>query len=118
MPTITTHADILQEALTRAAKMPNTGGWFERHLNAWHTPKKTEAPIVAFIKAIAQYADAHRERFETGIGDDGFLGPLWLEMIRSTRGLLNGDCGRLDCGTLDHMLCEMARAEGTDDSDL
>lgn len=106
---------ILDAANVRAHQFDNGTGWTQRHMAAWTAPKGTEAPIVSLIRSLADYADAHQSRFESSIGDDGFLGPEWLQILKSTRALLNGDCGRLDCGTLDHMLCEMAIAAGLRD---
>lgn len=84
------------------------------HCAAWNSPKGFEVPIVGLIKSAIAYADTHRERYESGIGDDGVLGEEWESIVRACLGLLNGDCGRLDCGTLDGMLREMLRVEGFD----
>ena len=40
------------------------------------------------------------------IGEDGVLGEYWAEWGKALRGLLNGDCGRLDCGSLDTVLVD------------
>jgi hypothetical protein len=71
-----------------------------------------ERPIVGFITALADYGDAHKERFESDIGDDYVLGKDWMDILKATRGLLNGELGRLDGGTLDGMLCGLATLAG------
>ena len=66
------------------------------------------------VGASAQYADYHQRRYESRIGDDGVLGDPWADILKSARVLLNGECGRLDCGTVDGLICEMLEAEGFD----
>ena len=90
----------------------NMGGWKERHLQAINFPKGCEIPVVNAIAAWLDYANEHERRYESPIGDDGVLGQCWLEMGRAIRGLLNGETGRLDCGTLDAILLDSMIAEG------
>lgn len=47
------------------------------------------------------YAGVHQHQYESPIGDDGVLGPMWQAIGQALLGLLNGDLGRLDAGTLD-----------------
>jgi hypothetical protein len=58
------------------------------------------------------YADAHAERFESSIGDDYVLGPIWERMGRTIGELLNGETGRLDCGTIDGMIRDVLERNG------
>lgn len=114
-----THAELIQASLVKAIKMdtnaPRQGtGWARRHCFSWEAPNHIEAPIVNMIKSAAEYADKHQERFESKIGDDGVLGDHWEAIIKATRGLLNGECGRIDCGTADGLLCAMLTEEGFD----
>jgi hypothetical protein len=90
----------------------NMGNWQTRHLLAVQGPRGPEQPIVHLISAWLAYADSHRERFESGIGEDGVLGENWSKIGAELRGLLNGECGRLDCGTLDGTICSALEAEG------
>ncbi len=46
--------------------------------------------------------------------DDGVLGDEWAKIGGALRGLLNGETGRFDCGTLDRLFCETLRSEGLD----
>lgn len=74
-----------------------------------------ESAIVELLRALAEYADAHRDRYETEIGEDGVLGDHFEEIARGLLGLLNGETGRLDCGTIDgaiRKLCKAAKVEG------
>jgi len=89
-----------------------TDSWAARHLAAWDHPQGIEKGIVQLTWAAAMYADAHRAKFDSGVGDDSFLGPEWESIVRSIRTLLNGELGRLDGGTLDGILSEMLTAEG------
>jgi len=108
-----TFAEIISDCNVRFQQM--MGPRMHEHGRAWVAPRGFEVPIVRMVESIAKYADLHAERYEASIGDDGFTGRYWKDLIQATRGLLNADCGRLDCGTVDHMLCEMQRAAGLGD---
>jgi hypothetical protein len=94
-------------------KTPNTGGWQDRHHAAWFNPRKgSEVRIVRLIEALALYAANHEHAEDGGIGSDGYCGEYWLDMMRAARKLLSADLGRLDGGTLDGLLFDMAEAAG------
>jgi hypothetical protein len=98
---------------------PANGHWARQHDKAWAVPMHDqEGAIVHLVTALADYADYHQERFESTVGDDGFLGPAWLGILKGTRTLLNGETGRLDCGTVDSMLVRMAQAAGYEEEEL
>lgn len=74
-----------------------------------------ESAVMELLRALAEYADAHRDRYESEVGEDGVLGDHFEEIARGLLGLLNGETGRLDCGTLDgaiRKLCKAAKVEG------
>lgn len=93
-------------------KMPDTGGWQARHWTALLHPQGAEIPLVNLIGAWALYADEHKRRYEAGIRQDYVLGPEWANIGKALRGLLNGEAGRLDCGTLDGFINDALIAEG------
>lgn len=81
---------------------PNTGDWQGRHMRAVRaTPQHS---IVIALDAWCEYASAHKRRYESTIGEDYVLGPAWARWGAAVRELLNGECGNLDCGTLDHII--------------
>ena len=86
--------------------------WKLRHANAWLNPKDAETPIVTMIKGWLAYADHHQAAYESTIGDDYVLGDEWATIGFALRGLLNGDLGRLDGGSLDSLLCNNLTTEG------
>jgi hypothetical protein len=96
------------------ARMPkgNMGGWQERHTLAVRAPRGAEGPIVNLLDAWTRYANQHAARYDSGIGSDGVLGPEWATIGRAIRGLLNGESGRLDCGTLDGFILDTLKSEG------
>lgn len=97
----------------------NMGGWQERHMAAVLRPvNHGEGTVGGLIRAWLDYADEHARHFESGIGEDGFLGKEWAAIGAAIRGLLNGDCGRLDCGTLDGILYNTLKDEGFNPDDL
>jgi hypothetical protein len=96
-------------------KMPNDTGWQTRHMAALRTPTGFEVAIVEMLKAWALYADTHSRRYESKIGHD-VLGDEWAAIGRGIRGLLNGETGHLDCGTLDGFIADTLAAEGCHES--
>ncbi len=94
-------------------ELPNTGGWQDRHRSAIFNPTLlVEKPIVDALRSWIDYALSHRQNYKTSIGDDGVLGEYWLQIGLGVRGLLNGDCGRLDCGTLDEIIVDNLNTAG------
>lgn len=98
--------------LAFVAQGPNMGGWRDRHIAAVNAPRGVERPMVAALRAWCEYADLHAKRFESDIGDDGVLGPAWEKWGRGLRLLLNGETGRLDCGTLDAIILDNLVTQG------
>lgn len=104
---------------TTGNPLPNDTGWQDRHVKAIRAAigganLDHEGSLVRMIDAWATYADAHAKRYESSIGADGVLGDEWEAMGRAIRALLNGETGRLDCGTLDAFLHDTLHAEGFD----
>lgn len=113
--------------------MPNTGGWQDRHDAAWslngrpdchlrhiekNAPTLHEQAIVAMASGWKLQADAHKVAHGGVIGDDGVLGTPWLEIGKALRALLNGQTGRLDCGTVDAFILDTLFANGFSEDDL
>ena len=93
-------------------------GYWRRHEDAMMRPRGIERPIAGMLHAWLLYADLHRERFESGIGQDYVLGPEWAKIGAAIRGLLNGDCGRIDCGAVDSVIEATLKDEGFDPDTL
>src|SRR5688572_10017184 len=86
---------------------------FAAHASAAREPRAgAESAIVSLVAALEEYAVNHRGRYESAIGDDGVLGQYWEDIARGVLGLLNGECGRLDCGSVDSHIRNMAAAHG------
>ncbi len=64
------------------------------------------------VQGWADYARTHRNRFESTIGEDYVLGPQWQAIGEGLLGLLNGETGALDCGTLDGFIRDTMEAHG------
>jgi hypothetical protein len=100
-------------------KYPNTTGWQDRH-NAVvnqvsYSRTSFEFALVAMLRGWQTYANTHRKRYGSLIGNDGVLGEPWQEIGRSIRDLLNGEAGRLDCGTLDAFILNTLSDNGGSD---
>lgn len=83
-----------------------------RHTTTDPTKLELEAALVAMTKAWLMYARAHGTRYESAIGQDGVLGEYWNDIGIALRGLLNGETGRLDAGTMDGDLVRALREVG------
>lgn len=114
------------------ARSPDRNGWKQRHDTAWKMQEPslhlrmidTNAPIlheqamIAMLKGWQLYANSHAVRFGEPIGNDHFLGPQWLKIGKSLRALLNGETGRLDCGTVDGFILDTLKEHGFGEDDL
>lgn len=58
------------------------------------------------------YAEAHKRRYDSLIGEDYILGPAWKEIGEGIRTLLNGELGNLDGGTLDGFILDTLHENG------
>jgi hypothetical protein len=70
--------------------------------------------MVEMVSGWLRYADAVLHGYGSLIGKDAVLGPDWRGIGTGLRGLLNGDTGRLDCGTFDALLVNILRSQGFD----
>jgi hypothetical protein len=94
-------------------RTPNTGGWQDRHNLAMLEPSAGfEFALVHMLRGWHRYAQVHLQRFESPIGDDGVLGREWQAIGQALLGLLKGETGRLDCGTLDGFIRDTLTANG------
>jgi hypothetical protein len=116
-----THQDRIRRSLQKAERKDlhclHGTGWGKRHTLAWekgvHGDFNTSA-LPMMIRGWAKYADDHSAVFGSTIGEDYVLGDEWETIGRAIRGLLNGELGGLDGGTVDGLICEMLEAEGFD----
>lgn len=86
----------------------STKSFQNNHYGARHASAFNSSTIGKMILAVAQYADDHKKRFDSLIGEDYFLGPDILAMLKSIRGLLNGALGGLDGGFTDEIILAVA----------
>ncbi len=84
------------------------------HEEAMRLPRQGfESAVVKLFRGIADYADAHRERYGGRIMDDGYIGEAWYTLGHALIDLLNGETGRLDCATLDRQVRDLIEGGGT-----
>ena len=101
--------ECLRELEAKAAQRQN---WATAHLLAWRGPGENEGPLRDMIQGWVMYAHRHQARYGSLVGDDGVLGPEWASIGNALRGLLNGETGRFNCGTLDRLLLDVATDNG------
>ena len=82
--------------------------------NSRDTSDNHEHVVKNMLKGWAGYADVHKARFGSGIGEDSFLGQYWESMGMALLALLNGEVGRLDCGDMDAFIRQCLTEEGFD----
>lgn len=100
--------------------MPNTGDWQGRHLQAWSFAPRGSFPwcLQRMIAEWCAYAEAHWLRYDSPIGQDGVLGDEWARMGKALRGMLNGETGNLDCGTVDGLILAIAAHHGVNAEEM
>lgn len=70
-------------------------------------------PILSAALALADYADHYRALHgDSLIGQDSVLGSYWLLTASNLIKLMNGPLGRVDAGTVDRALRQLALAVG------
>jgi hypothetical protein len=86
--------------------------WPIRHAQAMAAPRPGEYGLVHMITGWVDYADVYVERYDAPIGEDHVLGPAWQAIGEGLRTLLNGETGRLDCGSLDRLILDTMVVNG------
>jgi hypothetical protein len=99
----------------------NSGDWKGRHARAVESGLRNvhgtrgifqADSLVQAINAWCDYASGHKRKFESEIGEDYILAPMWFAWGIALRGLLNGETGQLDCGTLDAIIYDNLTEQG------
>ncbi len=92
--------------------------WHVRHTAAVTNPRGSERPILTLIRAFAEMADAYLlPDYEPGdrlLGQDGYFHEHAADLVTAMRAYLNFDVGRLDCGTLDRLITQLAEMAGVE----
>lgn len=84
----------------RTAALSNTPP--RGHLEAMRNPAPGfERALVTMLRGAAEYAETHRQRYESPLSCDGFIGEAWHTLGQAVLDLLNGETGHLDCATVD-----------------
>lgn len=82
-------------------------------MSAIRNPQSFEIAIVGMIETWAKYADVYRIRHGSDSRlNDYVIGAAWKDIGRGILAILNGDTGRLDCGTLDAFIRDTLQSEG------
>ena len=97
--------------------------WPKQHTDLWNkhrvgTEASADSCIVAMATAWRRYAEIHKMRYESSIGEDGVCGEGWAKIGEGLRVLLVGEIGGLDAGTVDSYILDTARNEGVGEDDL
>lgn len=90
---------------------PDTSGWRTRHRSALHSRRYN---IVIMLEGWCKYATEHQNRLGTSISEDYVLGPQWARLGKALHGLLDGETGDLNCGTLSTIIHDNIAEAGFD----
>lgn len=104
----------LQSIVNLHAVKLEPSDWAARHQKAWDNPNATERGIKNIIKGYATLADSYASGHGMLLGEDGYFSEHARDMIQAMIAYLNFDCGRLDCGTLDRLIRELASESGVE----
>ena len=103
---------LYRERLFERPKYSNASGWVDQHMQAVSQPRAgLEKTFIEMLSGWLGYADAHSQEYSSSIGEDGVLGAQWAQIGAALRSLLNGDMGRLDCGTLDSLIAKTLESQ-------
>lgn len=75
-------------------------------------------PLLIMADCLTQLACLHKARFGCPIAQDYVLGPEWKSAWEGVHGLLNGDYGPIDNGTVSSILYEALEVAGFKESDI
>jgi hypothetical protein len=110
---MTTNASLIIRSMTRAWDSGKEAG--KVHAKAWGQPEiGFESSIVGLVRAIADYADAYKERYQKSVCTDETLSEDWQSLVYRCGELLTGDIGRLNRSVLDSLLDDFLKNEGCD----
>lgn len=93
-----------EKAFERLYSLTTLAANRKEHVLAVGNPRGFEHAVLGLFLSLAEYADAHQAAYGSPVGEDLVLGDDVEEIGHALLGLLNGDCGRLDCGTLDRAI--------------
>lgn len=83
--------------------------------NTWkRLHAEAEVAVVKILAGLHAYADYYKIRYgaECALATDNVLGPAFEQVALELLVLLNGETGRLDCGTVDAEVRALLRACG------
>lgn len=88
---------------------------YEQHMTAlFGSGRKAQfrLSLLKMLGGLEQYAAAHRAAYHEPVGDDAVLGPAFASIASGVLGLLNGETGGFDAGSLDSNIREFMVAQG------
>ena len=86
--------------------------WIDPHNAAVSNPRGPEGPPMRLLRLAER--EVKRARLLGRDGDYLWLRDVVAPYIEAARASLNWDCGRLDCGTVDAYLCDLAERAGVE----
>jgi len=78
-------------------------------LSGWESYAES---IATMLRGWESYAATHEASYGAEISKDFVLGPAWAEIGLAIKRLLDGDCGGLDCGSVERNILTGLDAQG------
>ena len=91
--------------------------YLERHNAAIRSPRAFESPIIRLYMAIERYCADHAARYHSPVGEDAVLGDSVKCLAMALNGLLDGETGRLDAGTVHSAINRLMREHALGESE-
>ena len=76
--------------------------------------KSHSNPIRKTVESLLDVEKVHLKKYECPISEDYYCFEYWADSLRAARNLLNADYGPLDCGVVDHVICEAFKRNGVE----
>ena len=103
----------LQKHMTRSIRKATSGDLqLARFVSEASNVKTFSGWTLSILIGAAIYADEHLKRYGSNLGEDQVLGEAFRELLTGVHGLLNGETGGADCGTISHMIDAVLEAAG------
>jgi hypothetical protein len=106
-----TASQLVDQHMTANQLIRNHTDWTSVHAQAFVVPvSKGERAMVNMVRMLAALVDASGTHDDdVKIGEDGYFHEHALDMFQAALAYLNFDMGRLDCGSLDRLIREIAK---------
>jgi hypothetical protein len=91
--------------------------WIQQHLAGMCQPHNEEHLFVLVLRGLEAYCQSYEIEYASPVGEDGVIGEGVLQIAHGLNKLLNGQCRRLDPGTISGIIHKILTAHGFPEDD-